>query len=169
MKRKSVTVARTGGFSLIEVCVATAIIGLGMSALMLAVGSGTKVNAAGQEITQAAFLAGEIREWTSNLPFSDPDPADASNPPGPDGTNPQVFVDDLDDLMDVTYSPPRDAAGRALSDMQGWSQTITLTWLNPNNLSAAVADGASDIVNVNVSIQRSGRVVISADYLVARR
>ncbi len=49
------------------------------------------------------------------------------NPPGPDQSDPQTFVDDLDDLMDVTYSPPRDAHGLPIADMTSWSQTITLT------------------------------------------
>lgn len=156
------------GFSLIEVCVATAIIGVGMSALMLTVGSGTQVNGAGQKLTQASFLVNEIREWTSILPFVDPDAGDSSNPPGPDGSSPQVLVDDLDDLMDVTFSPPRSGSGTAISDLQGWSQVISMTWRNPTDLSAVVSPGSSNVINVNVVILHEGQLVLSADYLLAR-
>jgi len=160
---------RERGFSLIETLIAAALIGIGVAAMLVATKSATQVNAAGQEITQAGYLAQEIREWTLKLPFIDPDPGDASNPPGPDGSDPQVFVDDLDDLMNVTYSPPRDANGNAIAGMDAWSQTLTLEWKNPDSLLTAVPDGSSDIVRVNVDIARNGRPVLSAGWLVARR
>jgi len=166
--RKKLSSAR-GGFSLVEVAVATVIVGVGVTALMTALAAGTRTNRAGQELTQAVFLAQEIREWTLNLPFSDPDPADASNPPGPDSTSPQVFVDDLDDLMNVVYDPPRDGRGLAIAGMAGWSQTILLTWRNPSNLTSAVANGASDVIHVEVEIAHYGHPVLSTGWLVTRR
>ena len=157
------------GFSLIEVLVAAAIVGIGVTAVMVAMQAGTEVNAAGKELTQAVFVAQEIREWTLLLPFSDPDPGDAANPPGPDGSNPQVFVDDLDDLMGVTYSPPRDASGAATSGMDDWSQQIALEWKDPNNLTATVPPGASDIVRVSVTVLHNGQTILTTGWLVARR
>ncbi|MCE5276778.1 MAG: prepilin-type N-terminal cleavage/methylation domain-containing protein [Planctomycetaceae bacterium] len=156
-----------GGFTLIEAAIATALLGTGVTALMLAVQSGTSVNGAGRKMTQAVFLAQEIREWTLRLPFVDPQTP--NNPPGPDGTSPQTFVDDLNDLMNVTYSPPRDAYGSAITDMSGWSQTITMTWRDPDNLSAAVANGASDIVRVEVSVSFKGQPVHTSAFLAVRR
>ena len=157
------------GFTLTEVMVATAVVGIGISALMVATKSGTEVNMAGREITQATFLAQELREWTLRLPFSDQDPGDEDNPPGPDGSDPQVFVDDLDDLMGVTYSPPRDASGEAISDMDGWAQTIDLSWRDRDDLATSVAPGASNMIYVDVTISHSGRTVLSTGWLVARR
>ena len=156
-----------GGFTLIEAAIATALIGVGIAALMLAVRAGTQTNAAGRQVTQAVFLAQEIREWTLRLPFVDPE--DPANPPGPDQSNPQVFVDDLDDLMNVTYSPPRDAHGSPISDLVGWSQTITMTWRDPADLSTVVTDGASDVVCVQVSVARKETEVLATSYLVTRR
>ena len=158
-----------GGFSLIEVAVATAIVGIALAALLVAVGSNTRVNDAGAKLTQASFLAQEIREWTLTLPFSDPDPGDAGNPPGPDGSDPQHFVDDLDDLIDVTYSPPRDGEGVALYDLDGWSQTISLTWRDPNSLLTSVTPGESDIICVQVGVAFEGQTIINTNWLVARR
>ncbi len=156
-----------GGFSLIEAAIATVLLALGVSALMLAVQSGTNANGAGRKMTQAVFLAQEIREWAMRLPFTDPQSPTAA--PGPDGSSPQTFVDDLNDLMNVTYSPPRDAYGSPITDMPGWSQTITMTWRNPSNLSAAVADGASDIVRVQVSVAFKGEEVLKTGFLAVRR
>ena len=160
---------RRGGFSLIEVMVAAALMGVGVTAVMVAMRSGTEVNAAGADTTQACYLAQEIREWTLTLPFNDPDPGDQDNPPGPDGSDPQAFVDDLDDLMDVTYSPPRDAAGTGLTDLSDWSQQIILEWKNPDSLQTTMAAGTSDVVRVTVNICRNGRPVLNTGWLVSRR
>jgi len=80
-----------------------------------------------------------------------------------------VFVDDLNDLMGVTYSPPRDAYGAPIADMVGWSQTIEMTWRDPDNLTSVVADGASDILHIQVTVSFQGRQILSTGYLIARR
>ena len=157
------------GFSLIEVAIATILIALGVIALMVASGSATRVNQANVEMTQGVILAQELREWTLNLPFSDPDPGDLGNPPGPDGEDPQVFVDDLDDLMGVTYSPPRSGTGSSIADLTNWSETISITWRNPNDILTTVADGASDIVHVQVTISNGGSAVLTTGWLVGRK
>lgn len=158
-----------GGFSLLEVMMAIATVGIGITAMLTAVTSSTRINGEGRRITQAAFLAQELREWTVKLPFIDPDPADAGNPPGPDGTSPQTYVDDLDDLMDVTYSPPRDGQGSSIADMVGWSQEITLTWRDTENLSTVVQAGSSDIIHVQVAVSKDGTEILTTSWLVARR
>ena len=158
-----------GGFSLIEALVTTIIIGIGVGALMTSVGSGTRNNAAGRDLTQASLLAQEMREWTVKLPFSDQDPGDVDNPPGPDGTDPQTFVDDLDDLLNVTYSPPRDGQGLSITDMAGWSQTIALTWRDPANLQTTVAAGSSDVIHVDLEIKQNGQSVLTTGWLVAKK
>jgi len=163
------TSRRLRGFTLIEVAVAAVIIALAVTALMASLAAGTRANRAGQQLTQAVFLAQEIREWTIKLPFSDTDPGDVGNPPGPDGSDPQDYVDDLDDLINVTYSPPHDGRGVALSSMAGWSQAISLTWRNPDNLSVTVAPGASDIIHVQVVVSYRGQPMLTAGWLVARR
>ena len=70
------------GFSLIELAIATCVIGLGVVSLVAVSGACTQSNAAGSKLVEAVVLAQEIREWTVTLPFSDPDDADAGNPPG---------------------------------------------------------------------------------------
>ncbi|MCK4625798.1 MAG: hypothetical protein KAV00_10840 [Phycisphaerae bacterium] len=157
-----------GGFTLIEALIASIIVGLGITALLMASKSGTQVNANAREITHAVNLGQEVREWTLKLPFLDPETPD--NSPGPDGAeDPQTFVDDLDDLKTVTYSPPRDANGQAISDMTGWSQQITLSWRQQNSISQTVSDGASEIIYVEVVISYEGQSVLTTGWLVTKR
>jgi MSHA pilin protein MshD len=155
-----------GGFTLIEIAVATVIIGIALAALLTAMAASTRTNSASQDITRAVFLAQEIREWTLSLPFTDQDEADQGNPPGPDGSDPQDYVDDLDDLMGVVYSPPRDGRGQPISDMAGWSQSIQLTWRSRDNLSAVVDPGSSDVVHVQVAVSHKGAPVLSRGWLI---
>jgi type II secretory pathway pseudopilin PulG len=167
--RKRDTRSARGAFTLVEAVVAIAIVGIGVAAMMSATASGTRANGDSRELATAMSLAQEIREWTATLPFSDPDPGQEHNPPGPDGSSPQVFVDDLDDLMSVTYSPPRNGQGVAIGAMTDWSQTISLTWRNPANLSAAVTPGTSDVIRVQVQIAHRGKVVLTTCWLIGRR
>lgn len=157
------------GFTLIEAVVATSIVGIGVAALFVSLKAGTEVNGASADLTQAVFVAQEVREWTLKLPFSDTDPGDQDNPPGPDGSDPQDFVDDLDDLKDVTYSPPRNANGSEMYEMTDWSQHITITWRNPDHLSQIVAEGASDVVYVQVQVDRAGRALLTTGWFITRR
>ena len=158
---------RRGGFSLIDVLVATTLISLGVVAILSASASGTRTTDACRRRTEAVFLAQEIREWTLRLPFSDTDEADAGNPPGPDGSDPQNFVDDLDDLMDVTFSPPRDGQGSPLADMAGWSETVTLTWRNESDLRTTVSAGTSNVIHVQLDLSWQGAMLHSVGWFVA--
>jgi len=157
------------GFTLVEAICATLIVAMGAVAIMVSAASGTRVNSASEKLTQATFLAQEVREWTLSLPFTDPDDADEGNPPGPDGSDPQSFVDDLDDLMDVVYSPPRDGRGMAISDMNSWSQQIDIEWRDPSDLTTAVAAGTSEIVYLEVTVLYDGVQVMQTGWLVAER
>ncbi len=156
------------GFSLIEVAVAIVITGVGVTSLMAATRAFSRANDGGNKLSQAVFLAQEVREWTVRLPFSDPDELDAGYPPGADPYDFQGVVDDLDDLMGATFAPPRGGQGSPMGDMAGWSQAITLTWVNPETL-AAVLPGQTDAVRVEVSIGFKGANLFDAAWLVMRR
>jgi prepilin-type N-terminal cleavage/methylation domain-containing protein len=168
MKITTASPAR-GGFTLIEVVVATILVGLTLTALMVSVRSNIRVNDAGTKLTQADFLAQEIREWTLTLPFRDQDVGDRDNQPGSDGTSPQTWVDDLDDLMNVTYCPPRDGQGYAITALGAWSQTITMTWRDPNDLSQTVTNGTSDIIYVNVDVKYENKLILGSKWLVTKK
>ena len=65
--------SKSGGFTLIEVAIATAIIAIAAVALMVGVGSSTRINSAGRSLAQAVILAENIRELSIKLPYFDPD------------------------------------------------------------------------------------------------
>jgi prepilin-type N-terminal cleavage/methylation domain-containing protein len=165
------------GFTLIEVAVATTIVGVGLAALMVSVESSTRVNDVGGKMAQGTFLAQEIREWTLTLPFSTPVASQVHNPPGPDGgVDPHTFVDDLDDLLGLdgtgtTFKPPRDGLGNEISSLPDWSQTVTLGWRDPNNVAAPAPHGVgtTDVVYVHVDVGYRDKSVYGTNWVVTRK
>ncbi len=130
------------GFSLIEVAMATAIVGVGVTALMTTIGAGTKTNRAGQEVTQASFLAQEMREHLLNTPLAS--------------------------LSSVTYTTPKDARGNDISGMPGWSQQVTVTWRNPTNVAATVTPGPTDVAYIRIDIVHNNATVLTTGWLAAK-
>jgi len=148
-----------------EISVATIIIAVGLTALMSTMRAGTSANSGGSKLTTSLFLAQNIHEWTRRLPFPDP-----GSPPGPaPGVSPQDFVGDVDDLMDVTFCPPRDGTGEKILSMPDWSQKINMTWRDPDHLASTVPDGSSDVIHVTVDVLYKDAPVYTMNYFVFSR
>ncbi|MCC6579203.1 MAG: prepilin-type N-terminal cleavage/methylation domain-containing protein [Phycisphaeraceae bacterium] len=101
------------GFTLIEVALATMIVGVGFVAMLQLYAACTMQNGAAGDITAATLLAGNVRERLADTPF-----------------------DDLESFDGATYGPPIDAQGNALADMSAFAQAIDVVPVLPNKLSA---------------------------------
>ena len=171
------------GFTLPEVLVASAVVALCFVAVLTAFQSGMTASDASNRKTIAVFLAQEVREWTLSLPFRDPDEPGETYMPGNDGASPQIFVDDLDDLMGQTYSPPMSAErqyskgnnliGTPLVDLRDWSQTIRITYRaedDPAEVSYDESGGTmTGIARVEVTIRHRGEEELTVSWLVAEK
>jgi len=143
---KNVRPTRDGGFTLIEVAIATIIIGLAMTAMLISIAAGTRTSKASQQLTEAGFLAQEMREWTITVPF-----------------------DELSDTVGGIHYPPRDGMGQTINDMPSWAQIVLVTWRNPNDILQTIADGTSDLVEINAYIIYDGKIVLNTRWLATRR
>ena len=168
-RKKKYWIANKRGFTLLEVLFAAVIIGIGFIAILASVTSSTKISYASSEMTQAIFLSQEIREWTAGLPFHDTDPADLGKPPEPDSYmgEGEPYVDDLDDLMEATFSPPRNGLGEVIVGMADWNQSIILTWRSSADINTVVVPGTSDLIHVQVTISKNNKTLIQTGWLVA--
>ncbi len=136
---------RRSGFTLIEVAMATAIIGVAVAALLTALAAGTRTNSAGQELSQAVFLSQAVREWTLEMPYSD-----------------------LEDISGATYDPPINSTGGQIYDLAGWSQSITVTYRDPEDLNTVASPGPTDIARVEVTIKHQDRDILNTGWLVTK-
>ncbi len=133
------------GFTLLEAVIATALVGLGVVALMVAMQTGTHINGSGQEMTQACFLVEEVREYALKQPWGA-----------------------LTALND-SWSPPRNADGAALPALAGWTQTVSVEWRNANDVMLPANPGTTDLVRITVTISHQGQPVLSTGWLRAKK
>ncbi len=156
---------REKGFSLIEVLIATVLVGLAIAALVAANSSFTMANDAGSELSTAEFLIEQIRELTTMLPVVDPETETATF--GPEEPNVATY-DDLDDFDGASFSPPIDGMRARLTSYPQFCQQIAVQNLNPTNFDEVVDDHSSAFVRVTVIIYQNSLQVTSASWIRAR-
>ena len=160
---------------MIEVLIATILVGLSIAALVAANGSFSLANVTGADLSTAEFLAEQIRELTTMLPVVDPAvPAGTLvTVLGPESGETLATYDDVDDFNGATYSPPIASNRAVLSDLAGFGQHIVVQKLNSSNfaltcLDSATSESANRFVRVTVTILQNGRSISSANWIRAR-
>ncbi len=121
------------------------IIGVAVTALMTGIASGTRVNDAGQNLTEAIFLTQEVRENTLGLSYTA-----------------------VSGLGGTTYSPPIDGQGQPIGGLSEWSQAISIAYMNPAS-PATPGNVPPDLILVTVTVSRNSVQVMSTSWLVARK
>ena len=144
-----------GAFSLVEAALAAVIVGTGIVAVVASLGAGARMNDAGRNLTEAVFLAEEMREWTVQLPFTE--------------ANGGTSLSSLYAAGGTTYSPPINGMGQTISGMTDWSQVLTLSWADPNNLTSTLSPNASSVIRASVSVRFQGAQVLAVSWLEANR
>lgn len=164
-----------GAFTLLEVLLAVIILGMGIVATLNSMRYSTVSNSRSSRWTEAVFLAQEIRTWTEGLPFSDQDTGDLLNPPGPDNyqADGSPYVDDLDDLKDASFSPPRDSLGNPIDRLAGWTVNISMDWRSDADPSVSIAEPGlaqdGDLAHIQVTvIAPDGEGLLTTGWLCAR-
>jgi len=156
---------REKGFSLIEVLIATVLVGLAIAALLAANSSFTMANDAGSDLSTAEFLIEQIRELTAMLPVVDPETETATF--GPEEPNVATY-DDLDDFDGANFAPPIDGTRTALLSYPTFRQQIVVANLYPSNFDQVVADHDSAFVRVTVTVYQNNLQVSTASWVRAR-
>jgi len=164
--------ARTKGFSLIEVLIATVLVGMAIAALVAANGSFSMANVAGADLSTAEFLIEQIRELTTMLPVVEP-LATTWTVLGPEAGETLATYDDVDDLdgfNSASLGGPMNAQRAALPNLAAFSQQVTVQKLNPSDFNEAWSDSSTttSFVRITVSILENGRPVTAASWIRAR-
>lgn len=154
------------GFSLIEVLIATMLVGLAVASLMAANGAFTQANGAGTDLSTAEFLIEQMRELTALLPVIDPESETSTF--GPETGETLATYDDLDDFDNASFSPPINSERATLPEVGAFTQQVTVENVNASNFQQVVADHTSNFVRVTVRIYLNSREISSARWLRAR-
>jgi prepilin-type N-terminal cleavage/methylation domain-containing protein len=146
MKRQTSNTTRQTsmrGFSLIEIMISVLLVGLSITAMVVATNSFTMANGAGADLSTAEFLVEQIRELTA-----------------------MMAVDSLSALNDVTYAPPIGSNQAVLNDLAGFSQHIVVECVRQSDFSMGTT--SSDFIRISVTVSLNGRPITSASWLRTR-
>jgi prepilin-type N-terminal cleavage/methylation domain-containing protein len=170
---KSAVSSRRGrvrlGFTLIEVAFTTAIIGVGTTAMMALMATGTTSNQAAARLTQAVDLANDIHELCDQLPFANSDGTTWGIPTGHTISQLLSAGGNLSWLDGQTLSPPVDSTFAAISGMNGWSQKVAVNSVNSGNVTVVQADQASNPTSrVTVTVAFNGNTVFQTSWLAVK-
>ena len=156
---------RNGGFTLVEVLVATILIGIAIAALVGANSTFTMANDAGADLSTAEFLVEQIREFTAMLAVVDPEMTTTAF--GPEEPN-LAGYDDVDDLNGATFAPPISAGRASLNALTAFDQQVTVQNVNQTNFAQVVGNHTSNFVRITVSIHQNGREITAASWIRAK-
>ncbi len=158
------------GFTLIEVLIATILVGFSIAALMAANGTLSMANGAGADQSTAEFLAEQIRELTAMLAVVDPQTG-TTTPLGPEEAS-VVSYDDVDDFHGFSSSSlggPISATRTVLTEFSAFSQQVTVQKVSRSNLDQIVdPPDDSDFVRVTVQVLKNGRLICTTSWIRAR-
>jgi len=156
---------RNRAFTLIEVLIATVLVGMAIAALVGANVSFTMANGAGAELSTAEFLIEQIREMTAMLPVVDPE---SSTTFGPEEPN-LASYDDVDDFHGAVFSPPINADRADLTALADYSQQITVAYVNPQDFDDVLPSGStSDFLCVTVRVTQNAQEISAASWIRAK-
>ncbi len=161
------------GFSLIEVLIATVLVGLAIAALVAANGSFSTANVAGADLSTAEFLIEQIRELTTMLPVADPDTTTWVALGYETGESLATYddVDDLDGFNSAPLGAPISAQRTLLNNLAAFSQQVIVQRVNPSDFNDTWPDDhapSSNFIRITVSILQNGRPISSANWIRAR-
>jgi prepilin-type N-terminal cleavage/methylation domain-containing protein len=162
---------KNNGFSLVEVLVATALVGVAIVALLAANSVFTQNNSAALDLSTAEYLIEQIRELTMQnlppgtgmLPVVDPDGGTEFATKGASF----ALYDDVEDFDNETFSPPINAGRQPLSIFAAFTQKVTVQWVNPSDFTQ-VATVTSPFVRVTVDIYHHGYKLSSESWIRAK-
>lgn len=146
---------RARGFTLVEILVATVIVGLAVVAASWAMSSAVTSKAVlAERPYEATLLAREIHELARALP---------REPSGVVGVTSAAQVLAIDSLVGATFSPPIRADGSLFPGMSGWTQDVSLALYDMDDLTTPTADDPRDAVPASADLLYKLRVRVLKD------
>lgn len=148
------------GMTLVECAVATLFIGVLLVAVMGAVGSSVKVQAAMSDRIIGQQLAMDLMQEILRQTYQDPVPPVIFGPEADEVAGPRAIYDDVDDYNALLDSPPSDASGNAIAGLTGWARTVTVEWADPVTFQPTTTTNTM-LKCITVTVRRSNRFVAS--------
>ena len=150
-----------------ESTIAIAVIGIGVVAVIGSQQAWHIQAVVSDRLATGMRLAIEIRELSLLLPANDPVTGAATWGMEVGEIMPDD-LDDLDDLDDFTFSTVIDAAGTEIAGMDGWMQKVTVQCVDPFNVLQVVANGSSDVIQMEVVVTWNDEEITRLSWIAPR-
>ncbi|MDP6693223.1 MAG: hypothetical protein QF444_02765 [Phycisphaerales bacterium] len=155
------------GFWIMESALAVAVIGIGVVAVVGSQQAWHMQGVVSDRHATGMRLATEIRELSLLLPANDP--VTGVTTWGVESSEVMPLdLDDLDDMDEIIFSDPIDATKTTITGLAGWSQQITVQCVNPFDVLEIVDDGASEIVQIEVTVSFEGEEITRLSWIAPR-
>ena len=159
------TIPMRRGFSLIEATISIVIVSLMLVTSLSLVGATTRGRQLQSSQAHGRHLAHELMGEILQLPYADPTKG-VDTPIGlDDGESSDVRTgwDDLDDYDGLQNSPPEQRNGAPMSEFEGWTRSVEVSFARPGNPDVDTAANANQglkriTVTVTDSIGRTSTV-----------
>lgn len=129
---------RNSGFSLLEVVVATLIVGVMMVAALESLGAYTRGQQHVAEQSRGWLLAQDLMAEVLGRRYEEPDDAVQFGREGAETLSSRSNYDDVDDYHGWDASPPQGKEGTVMSNLTGWRRRVTVERLSAADLTTAV-------------------------------
>jgi type II secretory pathway pseudopilin PulG len=143
-------------FTIVEASIATLLVGVLLSASMMAVGALAQSRRIQAERRAAYALAKQLMSEIMAMPFKDPDQTPGFGPEA--GETSRALFDDVDDYDGYTASPPTAKDGTPLTGYTGWTRSAAVVFVDPANPAVVVASSTLKRITVTVTMP-SGKLV----------
>lgn len=159
------------GVGMMEVLVATLIVGIVMVAALRSLGAAVRASVSIAQHHKAVGLAEELMSEILQASYHDPEGEDTIGLDSGESATPRTSFDDIDDFDGWTASPPVTAAGVPKEDHVNWSRSVQVAYVAPTTpdgaaLSTSARSGAKRVI---VTVAYKGTVLYRLQSLQTER
>jgi Tfp pilus assembly protein PilV len=155
--------ARRSGISLIEVTIASILVGTILAASMRTAGSVLRFRSQSSDAARAALLADDLLNEIIAMPYVDPNEDAVFGYETSESAGRSAF-DDVDDYNSWSESPLVLKTGAALTGYSGWSRSVVVGYVLRTDPSQSSGSDQS-LKRVTVTVLKDGVVRATADGL----
>jgi prepilin-type N-terminal cleavage/methylation domain-containing protein len=158
---------RSRGFSLLEVVVATLIVGIVMVAALESLGAYIRGQTHVADESRAWLLAQDLMSEILDAKYQEPDDPPLFGPEAGENAGDRATYDDVDDYHGWSASPPEYKDGTPMSNLSGWRRRITIEQISAADLTTPVASDQG-LRRITVEVSRDGQALVTMVTLRAK-
>ncbi len=145
-------------FSLVEVVMATFIMGMLLVAAMKTVGNSARADRSNSDECIGFRLAHQLMSEIVAADYVEPDESPTFGPEATENGGSRSAFDDVDDYHNWSATPPETDDGTLIPDRTDWDRSVAVEYVDPNDLTATVGTDQG-VKRITVTIQRDGQSV----------